>query len=240
MRRCPNRTGARRRRCGGSVSRDGVTDRVDASALDRLARRRQRRRPRQPPSRSTRGTAGDPIRAAHAIGPGVSMLGFALGASTRPAVRTPIAAPNSDGSAAPADVVGPVPAASAPIRPNRPMPTAPTHDVDVRRQRRRQRPRWRGSMMMPMRSANLSSLPNQSMASSLSHGGTRSITSLPTASIGETTSMMAATSMPMVTARRAGDEAGGGAERARYGGGRRLLPVAGCHRRGSSDSVTRS
>ena len=46
---------------------------------------------------------------------------------------------------------------------------------------------------MPIRKANLSLVPNHWMASSLSHGGTLSMNSLPTASMGETTSMIPAT-----------------------------------------------
>ncbi len=53
---------------------------------------------------------------------------------------------------------------------------------------------------IPVRSTSLSLVPNCSMAHSLTHRGERSMTSLPTASIGETTSVIAATSMPKVTA----------------------------------------
>ena len=53
---------------------------------------------------------------------------------------------------------------------------------------------------MPIRRASLSLVPNHWIASSLSHGGTLSMNSLPTASMGETTSMIPATSMPTVTA----------------------------------------
>ncbi len=54
--------------------------------------------------------------------------------------------------------------------------------------------------MIPVRSANLSLVPNHWIASSFNHGGARSMNSLPTASIGDTTSRIPATSMPVVTA----------------------------------------
>ena len=43
---------------------------------------------------------------------------------------------------------------------------------------------------MPIRNASLSLVPNHWIASSLIHGGTLSMNSLPTASMGETTSMI--------------------------------------------------
>ena len=76
-----------------------------------------------------------------------------------------------------------------------------------------------------------------SIAHSLSHRGERSMTSLPTASIGETTSVIAATSMPMVTA-----SAPAGNPRKCTVGGRRCGPLVGCRpdRRGECVIAQRS
>ena len=56
------------------------------------------------------------------------------------------------------------------------------------------------TITIPTRSAVLSLVPNQSIASSLSQRGVRSINELPTASMGEATFPSAATTIPVVTA----------------------------------------
>ena len=131
-------------------------------------------------------------------GPGVSMLGCD-GWISQMSSGMPTAAPSTDGNAAPMDSPGRCHAASAPINPNAAIPITPTSLW-----RAAKKPTISAAIprtaMIPTRSARLSLVPNQSIANVLSHGGMRSMNSLPTASMGETTSMMPATSMPMVTA----------------------------------------
>ncbi len=132
-------------------------------------------------------------------GPGVSMLPAGAGRTSQRSTGMPTAVPTSGGSAADADSPGRCSAASVPTSPITPIPTAPASGL-----RTATTPTISAAMAsvttMPTRSAILSLVPNHRIAMSFSHGGTRSMNSLPTASIGETTSMMPATSIPVVTA----------------------------------------
>ncbi|MET0295627.1 MAG: PAS domain-containing protein, partial [Phenylobacterium sp.] len=118
-------------------------------------------------------------------GPGVSI---GRGAVSRASNAAPATAPRTLGTPAPADSPGRWAAASAPTMPKTAKPAGPAHGEAVASAPRPTAATAR-SEMMPIRRTSLSSVPNSRMAHSFSHLGDRSITSLPTASIGETTSV---------------------------------------------------
>ncbi len=94
-----------------------------------------------------------------------------LGLSRNHNALAPAAAPMADGRAAQPEAAGRVTAAQAPMRPKTPMPASPTHRR-VRAAIPTETAARPSRVTIPTRSASLSLVPNQSMASRLTPAGT--------------------------------------------------------------------